>query len=778
MEHAAAAGDLSRKSVGAAYPRMPLKFSLHKNQLWCPEELKEFLLKGRGMPQGNGLRVVVIPRERYRAMTSEQRLRLLDQALQARIFVIVRGAFDARREDLVSWLGARGKSVCQLSGRDDKAEQSVQLSTYLSNMEGYEQGTSAWSGSLGTFTCKNQQLFQEDVEFLEADDTLKHYLPWGSRSMLVDTLETEKSIQYGPYVFGGDKMRKHCEEAAKSARDAAEGQGQAGVYEEGRRGAREHGAVRSIRNDRGLDLWGGRGGGLSRAGGRERCDVRLGMGGSSMHLDGMGTLTAVGGVKAGSKLVTCVEAADAALALRLAKFKFYAKPGGSNFIVNDPVDRAVVLDDAPTLESVKQLWTRHGVRWGTFKVLKGDGYMIPAGLPHEFLNLEKALSIAWNIVPACEEAQHSEPVPWILLQRSLRDAEKDLSSAGARLAAAVDHAPATVLLRQAFPHVMTSSSAVLCRPCAERHLSLHRNALQLQGAKWCERERCGASIASRPAHEAAAVAEPGTGTTRVHDLAVEGVVQGSMQSAAADVLPQALQVDCQGAFEVEGIKAGRPSPEVGERRREECWDCGIFKRMRERRDRLRQVCKHGDAKIEDGMRKPKHVKKRGQEQVEEKYKENGDDDYDDDSEDDDVPLICKKLKQLEQQEAKTGGHNREQPTGGGAGEGGVDQGKRANPQRDWSVPANAEPAGGDTRLGNPIMSKAHFDKAVPHALQGSERYSFIEARPELKRVPVECTLHIIARLGKCEKKTRTRYTYWLQVRSRVNSVWRHTENGY
>ena len=53
--------------------------------------------------------------------------------------------------------------------------------------------------------------------------------------------------------------------------------------------------------------------------------MRQGMGGSSMHLDGMGTLAAVGGVKAERKLVTCVEAADTALALRLAKFKLYAK---------------------------------------------------------------------------------------------------------------------------------------------------------------------------------------------------------------------------------------------------------------------------------------------------------------------------------------------------------------------------------------------------------------------------------------------------------------------
>jgi hypothetical protein len=125
--------------------------------------------------------------------------------------------------------------------------------------------------------------------------------------------------------------------------------------------------------------------------------------------------------------------------------------------VNDPVDRAVVSDDTPTPESVKQLWTRHGVRWGTFTVERGDGYWIPAGVPHEFLNLEKALSIAWNGVPVCKEAHHSEPMPWILLQRSRRDAERDLWRTRDRLEAVIDHAPDAVVLRQAFPTVETSS---------------------------------------------------------------------------------------------------------------------------------------------------------------------------------------------------------------------------------------------------------------------------------------------------------------------------------
>ena len=207
--------------VPSAAPRMPMRFSLHEKQLPCPDNLMEFLLHENVMPQGNGLRVARIPRHRYHDMESSQRQQLLDQALRARIFIVIGGAFEQRMEELTPWLRARGKSVCQLSGRDDKAELSVELGAYLDKLEGYELGTSAWGGSLGTFTCKNQQLFKEDVEFLEADETLRHYLPWGSRSVLADTLEAEKSLQYGPYVFGGDKMRKHCEDAAMAAMTAA-----------------------------------------------------------------------------------------------------------------------------------------------------------------------------------------------------------------------------------------------------------------------------------------------------------------------------------------------------------------------------------------------------------------------------------------------------------------------------------------------------------------------------------------------------------------------------
>lgn len=48
----------------------------------------------------------------------------------------------------------------------------------------------------------------------------------------------------------------------------------------------------------------------------------------------MGSFTAVGGVKAGVKSVTAFETADCGTALAVAKFKAYAKPGGSSYVVS------------------------------------------------------------------------------------------------------------------------------------------------------------------------------------------------------------------------------------------------------------------------------------------------------------------------------------------------------------------------------------------------------------------------------------------------------------
>jgi hypothetical protein len=148
--------------------------------------------------------------------------------------------------------------------------------------------------------------------------------------------------------------------------------------------------------------------------GQDRSDARKGFGGSSMHLDGMGTLTAIGIVKHGLKLVTAVEACDAVFALNLATFRLYAKPGGSPFLLNKPIDRVILADE---IDSVKELWTRHGIRWGTFTISAGDAYVIPAGIPHEFLNRQKSLSIAWNIFPRREDFTTPPSTSPLLLQR-------------------------------------------------------------------------------------------------------------------------------------------------------------------------------------------------------------------------------------------------------------------------------------------------------------------------------------------------------------------------
>ena len=40
---------------------------------------------------------------------------------------------------------------------------------------------------------------------------------------------------------------------------------------------------------------------------------------------------------------------------------------------------------------------------GFGSTMQGDFYVIPAGVAHEFLNRQKALSIAWNLVPVCTQ---------------------------------------------------------------------------------------------------------------------------------------------------------------------------------------------------------------------------------------------------------------------------------------------------------------------------------------------------------------------------------------
>lgn len=48
----------------------------------------------------------------------------------------------------------------------------------------------------------------------------------------------------------------------------------------------------------------------------------------------MGSFTAIGGIKAGEKSVTAFETEDCGTALAVAKFKAFAKPGGSSYVVS------------------------------------------------------------------------------------------------------------------------------------------------------------------------------------------------------------------------------------------------------------------------------------------------------------------------------------------------------------------------------------------------------------------------------------------------------------
>lgn len=54
------------------------------------------------------------------------------------------------------------------------------------------------------------------------------------------------------------------------------------------------------------------------------------------------------------------------------------------------------IDDDLTL---RERLNAAGVRYRTFPILEGDGYLVPSGTLHEFMNVVPCLSVAWNIMP-------------------------------------------------------------------------------------------------------------------------------------------------------------------------------------------------------------------------------------------------------------------------------------------------------------------------------------------------------------------------------------------
>ena len=75
-------------------------------------------------------------------------------------------------------------------------------------------------------------------------------------------------------------------------------------------------------------------------------------------------------------------------------------------------------------------------------------------------------------------------------------------------------------------------------------------------------------------------------------------------------------------------------------------------------------------------------------------------------------------------------------------------------------------SGREFQVGNPTMTRAKFERAIPFALQGEEELRYLDAHPELARVPSDFQLFIIAR----QQKARCHFSYWLQQREDPDNI--------
>ncbi|CAM9189572.1 unnamed protein product, partial [Ectocarpus fasciculatus] len=216
------------------------------------------------------------------------------------------------------------------------------------------------------------------------------------------------------------------------------------------------------------------------------------IGGSTTHMDGMGSFTAIGGLKAGEKSVTAFESEDCATALAVAKFKAFAKPGGSSYVVNDRID-----DD----DTLRNRFHRAGVRFRTFPIREGEAYLVPSGALHEFMNVIPCLSVAWNIMPHpanCEVAMR-------IAEASAEEAQAELGVNTDRSASAIEHAP---------PESMRERHAAwVIKTALEREILLRRrwasgpdsrSACSSGGGRGCGPSRPPTAESSKAAAEAAA----------------------------------------------------------------------------------------------------------------------------------------------------------------------------------------------------------------------------------------------------------------------------------
>jgi hypothetical protein len=382
--------------------------------LHCPAAVLPYL--DEQLLEENRFRLARVKRAQTKLLGCKELGQIIDECTKHLIFLVIEGLTHERSEAVETWLSDRNNVSGELSGRDEKGEHRLPLPEYADRLRGYIEGRRPWDGVLGNFVITEEGPQEADLDWLESSPLLSPYLHGNAKGGMAG-MGFERT-QLGPYSFGGDKRRSKYRWK---------------IFQPDEPGGDEDGGGSGASGSPTLLAPA-----IPTPSKRSRRDTtsnpRLGYGGSTMHLDGMGTYFAAGYIKDGEKRITAVEAQDALFALKVASFRAYAKPGGSEHATNLPLTRML-----------RQRWRDNGVRWGRFNISKDDFYFIPCGIPHEFENVQPSLSVAWNFLPKGVKSNAMVLQQMYYAQSRLRE---DLGSQKDRMKALMDHAPETLLLRR------------------------------------------------------------------------------------------------------------------------------------------------------------------------------------------------------------------------------------------------------------------------------------------------------------------------------------------
>eukprot|EP00752_Nemacystus_decipiens_P016682 g14922.t1 len=281
-----------------------------------------------------GFRLARLTREDCAFMGPDCVAAKVDLCWKHRIFVIIEGAFDPQKQPLLDFLDDRKGLPCRLSGKTASGEAGSTMGDFRAKL--VDHANNPRKESPGTFFLDTASSQADLLKWLGKDPLLGGLMPKTKRGGFVDHTDIN------PVTFGGGRNIPLSESLAGA----------------GTGGAAAGPAKRSQRR-------------MMQGKRRDR------IGGSTTHIDGMGSSSAIGGIKAGLKSVTAFETEDCGTALAVAKFKSFAKPGGSSHVVNDRID-----DD----DTLRNRLKNAGVRYRTFPITEGEAYLIPSGCLHEFMN--------------------------------------------------------------------------------------------------------------------------------------------------------------------------------------------------------------------------------------------------------------------------------------------------------------------------------------------------------------------------------------------------------